>query len=180
MQNARSQQDNLRRHEVFELPHTIYSHDCAYCEFLLFPKLQEALSCMTFQCQYTCRSVLLYFSTRGVSWKDTPKRNLWSMKTALTSCISSRRFVWWNVIHFYKDKCFISCYCGNWDGWALVNQFNHTGLVDVVTQTDRPKSLRKRCVIEVFGGVFILSRCFLFFGGCRDFCHTTNSDLYPF
>ena len=33
----------------------------------------------------------------------------------------------------------------------------------VVTQTDRPKSVRNRCVIEVFGGVFVLSHCFLDF-----------------
>ena len=32
-----------------------------------------------------------------------------------------------------------------------------------VTPTDRPKSVRNRCVIEVFGGVFMLSRCFLDF-----------------
>ena len=30
-----------------------------------------------------------------------------------------------------------------------------------VTPTDRPKSVRNRCVIKVFGGVFMLSRCFL-------------------
>ena len=29
--------------------------------------------------------------------------------------------------------------------------------------TDRPKSVRNRCVIEGFGGVFVLSRCFLDF-----------------
>ena len=33
----------------------------------------------------------------------------------------------------------------------------------IVTPTDRPKSVRNRCVIEVFGGVFLLSRCFLDF-----------------
>ena len=33
----------------------------------------------------------------------------------------------------------------------------------VVTPTDRPKSVRNHCVIEVFGGVFVLSRCFLDF-----------------
>ena len=33
----------------------------------------------------------------------------------------------------------------------------------IVTQTDRPKSVRNCCVIEVFGGVFVLSRCFLDF-----------------
>ena len=33
----------------------------------------------------------------------------------------------------------------------------------VVTPTDRPKSVNKCCVIEVFGGVFVLSRCLLDF-----------------
>ena len=32
-----------------------------------------------------------------------------------------------------------------------------------VTPTDRPKSVRNSCVIKVFGGVFMLSRCFLDF-----------------
>ena len=30
----------------------------------------------------------------------------------------------------------------------------------VITPTDRPTSVRNRCVIEVFGGVFVLSRRF--------------------
>ena len=30
----------------------------------------------------------------------------------------------------------------------------------IVTPTDHPKSVRNRCVIEVFGGVFALSYCF--------------------
>ena len=29
--------------------------------------------------------------------------------------------------------------------------------VTAITPTDRPQSVRNRCVIEVFGGVFILS-----------------------
>ena len=33
----------------------------------------------------------------------------------------------------------------------------------VVTPTDRPESVRNRCVIKVFGGVFILSHCFFYF-----------------
>ena len=33
----------------------------------------------------------------------------------------------------------------------------------VLTLTDNPKSIRNRFVIEVFGGVFVLSRCFLDF-----------------
>ena len=34
-----------------------------------------------------------------------------------------------------------------------VNQVNHTSWVAVVTPTDRPKSVRNRCVIELFCGV---------------------------
>ena len=37
-----------------------------------------------------------------------------------------------------------------------VNRFNHTSWMVVVTPTDRPKSVRNRYVIEVFGGVFVL------------------------
>ena len=33
----------------------------------------------------------------------------------------------------------------------------------IVTLTDRPKSVCNRCVIEVFDGVFTLSRCVLYF-----------------
>ena len=33
----------------------------------------------------------------------------------------------------------------------------------VVTPTDRPRSVCNRCAIEVFGGVFVLSRCFVDF-----------------
>ena len=35
----------------------------------------------------------------------------------------------------------------------------------IVTPTDRPKSVRNRCVTKVFGGGFVLSRCFLDFSG---------------
>ena len=53
------------------------------------------------------------------------------------------------------------------------------------TSTDRPKSVRNRFKIfkiEVFGGVFVLSRCFFdfFWGRCRGICHRTESDLFLF
>ena len=38
-----------------------------------------------------------------------------------------------------------------------------TNWVAIVTPTDRPNSVRNRCVIEVCGGFFVLSRCFLDF-----------------
>ena len=40
-----------------------------------------------------------------------------------------------------------------------VNQVNHTSWVAVVTPTDRPKSVRNRCVIELFVALFVLSLC---------------------
>ena len=51
-------------------------------------------------------------------------------------------------------------YTANAEGWVPINRFNHTNLMAVFTPTDRPKLVRNRCVIEVFGGVFVLSiRC---------------------
>ena len=50
-----------------------------------------------------------------------------------------------------------------------------------LTPTYRPMSVRNRCVIEVFGGVFyVVMLLFGFFCGCRGFCHRTESDLFPF
>ena len=45
-------------------------------------------------------------------------------------------------------------------GWDPVNRVDHTSWVAVVTPIDRPGSVRNRCVIEVFGGVCVLSCCF--------------------
>ena len=61
------------------------------------------------------------------------------------------------------------------EGWVLVNRINHTSGVIVATPPNRPKSVRNRCIIEVFGDVFFLgggglSRCFFgIFCGCRVF-----------
>ena len=41
-------------------------------------------------------------------------------------------------------------------------RFNHTSWMTVVTPTDRPKSVRNRCVIEGFGGVFVCPFVFKF------------------
>ena len=40
-----------------------------------------------------------------------------------------------------------------------VNQENHTSWVAVFTLTDRFKSVRNRCLIEVFVELFVLSLC---------------------
>ena len=36
---------------------------------------------------------------------------------------------------------------------------NHTSWVAIVTPTDRPKSVRNRCLIELFVALFVLSLC---------------------
>ena len=47
--------------------------------------------------------------------------------------------------------------------------FNHTFWIAVGSLTDRPKSVRNRCVMEVFGGVLALSVFFKFCVGIRAF-----------
>ena len=42
-------------------------------------------------------------------------------------------------------------------GWVPINRFNHTSWIVLDTSTDRPKSVRNCCVIEIFGGVLVLS-----------------------
>ena len=42
---------------------------------------------------------------------------------------------------------------------GTVNQVNHTSWVAVVTPTDRPKSVRNRCLIDFFVALFVLSLC---------------------
>ena len=77
---------------------------------------------------------------------------------------------------------------------------NPTSWETIVVPTDCPKSVRNRCVIEVFDGVFVLSRCFLdfsvgidafviglsqisFFFSCKHQCHKNHyydcSTLFP-
>ena len=40
-----------------------------------------------------------------------------------------------------------------------VKPVNHTSFVAVVTPTDRPKSVRNRCVIELFVALFVFLLC---------------------
>ena len=64
--------------------------------------------------------------------------------------------------------------------WAR-KPVNHTSWVAVVTPTDRPKSVRNRCLIELFCGVVcVVTLPFWHFCWCRGFCHRTASDLFLF
>ena len=60
-------------------------------------------------------------------------------------------------------------------------QWSHTSWVTVVTPIDRPKSVRNRCVIELFVAfVCVVTLPFWHFCWCRGFCHRTESDLFLF
>ena len=62
-----------------------------------------------------------------------------------------------------------------------VKPVNHTNWMTVVTPSDRPKSVRNRCVIEIFGDVFVLSCCaFDISVGYKGFCHRTKLNLFLF
>ena len=64
--------------------------------------------------------------------------------------------------------------------WAR-KPVNHTSWVAVVTPTDRPKSVRNRCLIELFCGVVcVVTLPFWHFCWCSGFCHRTESDLFLF
>ena len=64
--------------------------------------------------------------------------------------------------------------------WAR-EPVNHTSWVAVVTPTDRPKSVRNRCLIELFCGVVcVVTLPFWHFCWCKGFCHRTESDLFLF
>ena len=54
-------------------------------------------------------------------------------------------------------------FCGKCEGWDPVNRFNHTSWAVIITPTDRPKPVCNRRVMEVYGGVCVLSCCFLGF-----------------
>ena len=66
-----------------------------------------------------------------------------------------RRFIYnfFKCVSFWLHGC-----CGKWEGWAR-EPVNHTSWVALVSPTYRHKSVRKRCVIELFVGLFVWSIC---------------------
>ena len=76
-----------------------------------------------------------------------------------------------NKVFYYLDTPFKS----QIELTMLVNPFYLSYfIVTLVTPTDRPKSVRNRCVIELFVALFVLSLCPFDIG----VCHRTESDLF--
>ena len=94
----------------------------------------------------------------------------------------------WFVVHIrrfiynFLNVCPFDCTAVAGSGKSgPVNQVNHTSWVAVVTPTDRPKSVRNRCVIELFCSVVcVVTLPFWHLFWCMGFCHSTGSDLFLF
>ena len=65
--------------------------------------------------------------------------------------------MFWTVNILYQQ--ILECLVGRWARKPV----NHTSWVAVVTPTDRPKSVRNRCVIELFCGVVYVVTALLTF-----------------
>ena len=77
----------------------------------------------------------------------------------------------WLAIYKGLNACFwLRSLSGKWECLDPVRRFKHTSLVPVFVPTERPKSVRNRCVIEVLGGVFMFSLLLLdFYVGLKAF-----------
>ena len=105
-------------------------------------------------------------------WYLWPLRLVWLLVCCLYKEVYLQIF---RYVPFWLHGCF-----GEWEG-GPVNQVNHTSWVAIVTPTERPKSVRNRCLIELFSGVvFVVTLPFWRFCWCRGFCHRTGSDLRLF
>ena len=134
------------------------------------------------------------FSFCVLGFPNAHRRSTWHLqiKSSVTFIRDKRyllwpfRSVWLLVCCLYKEvylqifKCvsfWLHGCCGEWEG-GPVNHVNHTSWVAVVTPTDRHKSVRNCCLIELFCGVVcVVTLPFWHFCWCRGFCHRTGSDL---
>ena len=86
---------------------------------------------------------------------------------AVCESINDLRFMWLLVCCLYRRLIYKVLNVRPFDYTAVagsgkvgsVIQVNHTSWGTVVTPTDSPKSVRNRCVIELFGGVFVFLCC---------------------
>ena len=119
---------------------------------------------------YICYIIFIIYALRvSILW---PLRLGWLLVWCLDKEVYLQIF---KRVSFWLQGC-----CGEWEGWAR-KPVNHTSWVAVVTPTDRPKSVRNRCLIELFCGVVcVVTLPFWHFRGCRGFCHRTESDLLLF
>ena len=113
--------------------------------------------------------ILYLFTMLCVYWFLWPLRLVWLLVCCLYKEVYLQIF---KCVSFWLNGC-----CGEWEGGPV----NHTSWVAVVTPTDRPKSVRNFCLIELFCGVVCVATLPLWhFCWYRGFCHRTGSDLLLF
>ena len=77
------------------------------------------------------------------------------MAHPLWLAVGPRVFIGEDYLQIFKSVAFwLHSLCGYWEGLDPINRFNNTSWMAVDTLTDRPKSVRNRCVIEGISGVF--------------------------
>ena len=87
-----------------------------------------------------------------------------------------------SFLHIYLQRERVNNGMFHWVPDSSLRMYlHHTSWVTVVTPTDRLKSVRNRCVIELFCGVVcVVTLPFWHFCWCMGFCHRTESDLFLF
>ena len=107
-----------------------------------------------------------------VYWFLWPLRLVWLLVCCLYKEVYLQIF---KYVSFWLHGC-----CGEWEG-GPVNKVNHTSWVAVVTPTDRPKSVRNCCLIELYCDVVcVVTLPCWHLCWCKGFCHRTGSDLLLF
>ena len=88
---------------------------------------------------YFCYIIFITYALRvSILW---PLRFGWMLVCCLNKEVYLQIF---KRVFYWLHGC-----CGVGKVWS-VNQVNHTGWVAICTPTDRPKSVRNRCVMEPF------------------------------
>ena len=106
------------------------------------------------------------FRPRGLyQAKFSMSSNVLLDKGRMAENLQKECFVIYDIFYFPMDEPF--------QPYSVIadpiNRFSHPSWMAVVTQTDRPKSVRNCCVIEHFVGVFAPALRFQFSVGIRDF-----------
>ena len=138
---------------------------------LAFSRVEHSLHYLDVTILYFCYIIfIIYAILESILW---PLRLGW-----LLVCLLYKEV----YLHFFLYVCRFDYTAVAGSGKVgHVNQVNHTSWVALATPTDRPKSVRNRCLIELLCVVVCdLTLPFWHFCLCRDFCYRTESDLLLF
>ena len=81
------------------------------------------------------------------------EQGIWCHTKQTYTCRYEHFYIVYNICVYF----WLHSVCGYGEGLDSVNQFYKTSWVIVVSPSDRPKSVRNRCVIEICGSVFAVT-----------------------